>query len=255
MMVDATVPGRPPRLGISFDEAALHVEHLGFLDVNGTSPQAPGGANLVVALRERPTLVHFDPERVEHWVVSGDRGRPAEITRATALPVERPFSWGTIRVVDRLEVFNSFLTFGGIVRAVARDPSTTLVVLASHAPILRSTGHSQAVDLSTGEVGAFFARMMIPIDFTPGAEARLAAAPPLAIYGAFHASMEARLAASEELQASRPDFTAWCRRERGRLATTFGPDWEAGRALAAELGLGGPSGAPTADRGGGRPRA
>jgi len=236
MTLDATVPGRPP-LGISFDEAARHVEHLGFLDVNGTSPQEPGGANLVVALRERPTLSHFDPERVEHWVASGGRGRPAEITWTTAVPLERPFSWGTIRVVDRLEVFNSFLTFGGTVRAVARDPATTLVILSSHAPILRSTGHSQGVDLSTGEVGAFFARMMIPIDFTPGVEARIAAAPPMAVYGAFHASMEARLEASEELRASHPEFDAWCRRECRRLAASFGPDWEAGRALAAELGL------------------
>ncbi|MFH0751947.1 MAG: hypothetical protein V2B17_08945, partial [Chloroflexota bacterium] len=176
MTLEAAVPGRPPRLGISWDEAARHVEHLGFLDVNGTAPQAPGGANLVVALRERPTLTHFDPERVEHWVASGGRGRPQEVTRTTLLPLERPFSWGTIRVVDRLEVFNSFLTFGGTVRAVARDPATILVVLSSHAPILRSTGHSQGVDLSTGEVGAFFARMMIPIDFTPGAETRIAAA-------------------------------------------------------------------------------
>jgi hypothetical protein len=240
MTIDETVSGRPPQLGISFDEAAGHVEHLGFLDVNGTSPQAPGGANLVVALRETPTLTHFDPERVEHWVASAGRGRPAEITRKTAVPLERPFSWGTIRVVDRLEVFNSFLTFGGTVRAVVRDPATTLVVLSSHAPILRSTGHSQGVDLSTGEVGAFFARMMIPIDFTPGAEARIAESPPMAVYGAFHASMEARLEASDELRASHESFAAWCRHERQRLAGSFGPDWEAGRALAAELGLASP---------------
>ncbi len=240
MTLDATDPGRPPQLGISFDEAARHVEHLGFLDVNGTSPGAPGGANLVVALRAQPALTHFDPERVEHWVAASGKGRPAEITRKTAVPLERPFSWGTIRVVDRLEVFNSFLAFGGTVRAVARDPATTLVVLSSHAPILRSTGHSQGVDLSTGEVGAFFARMMIPIDFTPGAEARIAEASPMALYAAFHASVQARLEASSELRASHPEFAAWCGRERGRLAGLFGPEWEAGRALAAELGLAAP---------------
>ena len=240
MTFDPAVPGPPPHLGISFDEAVRHVEHLGFLDVNGTSPQAPGGANLVVALRERPTLIHFDPERVEHWVAADGRGRPAEITRATAVPLERPFSWGTIRVVDRLEVFNSFLTFGGIVRVAARDPTTTVAILASHAPILRSTGHSQGVDLSTGEVGAFFARMMIPIDFTPGAEARIAASSPMALYSAFHASVQARFDESEELRESHPGFTAWCHRERQRLAGSFGLDWEAGRALAAELGLANP---------------
>jgi len=237
MTLDAAGPGRPPQLGISFDEAARHVEQLGFLDVNGTSPQAAGGANLVVALREHPTLTHFDPERVEHWAASGGRGRPAEITRTTAVPLERPFSWGTIRVVDRLEVFNSFLTFGGTVRAVARDQATTLVVLSSHAPILRSTGHSQGVDLSTGEVGAFFARMMIPIDFTPGAEARIAESSPMAVYAAFHASVQARFEASDELRLSHPDFAAWCGRERLRLAGSFDPDWEAGRSLATELGL------------------
>jgi len=240
MTLETTVPGRPPQLGISFDEAARHVEHLGFLDVHGTSPQAPGGANLVVALRERPTLTHFDPERIEHWVASGGRGRQAEITRRTAVPLEGTFLWGTIRVVDRLEVFNSFLTFGGTVRAVARDPATTLVVLSSHAPILRSTGHSQGVDLSTGEVGAFFARMMIPIDFTPGAETRITESAPMAVYAAFHASMEARLDASSELRESHPAFAAWCHRERRRLAGAFAPAWEAGRALAAELGLGAP---------------
>ncbi len=236
MTSDATA-GRHPRLGISFDEAAGHVHSLGFLDVNGTAPQAPGGANLVVALRERPTLVHFDPERIEHWVAAGERGRPAEITRATTLPLDRPFSWGTIRVIDRLEVFNSFLTFGGVVRAVARDASTTLVVFSSEAPILRSTGHSQGIDLSTGEVGAFFARLMIPIDFTPGAEARITAANPMAIYSAFHASIDARLEGSEELRASHPGFDAWCHRERHRLAESFGPEWEAGSALAHDLGL------------------
>ena len=45
------------------------------------------------------------------------------------MPLERPFSWGTIRVVDRLEVFNSFLTFGGTVRAVELDAATTIVRL------------------------------------------------------------------------------------------------------------------------------
>ena len=237
MTFEATRADARPPLGISMAEAARHVERLGFLDVNGTAPQAPGGANLVVALRARPTLAHFDPERIEFWRDEGGRGHAAEVSLKTPVPLERPFEWGTIRVVDRLQVFNSFLTFGGTMRAVALDPTTHLIVFSSHAPILRAAGHSQQVDLSTGEVGAFFARMRIPIDFTPGAEQLVADASPMTVYGAFLASVEARFGASEDLRLSHPGFTAWCGRERHRLAGEFPADWAAGRALARELGL------------------
>ncbi len=237
MTLESSAPGGAPRLGIALAEAARYVERLGFLDVNGTAPHQAGGANLVVALRDRPTLLHFDPERVEHWVAAAGRGQATEITRKTRVPLERPFSWGTIRVVDRLDVFNSFLTFGGTARAVALDATTTLVTFSSHAPIVRAAGHSQSVDLSTGEIGAFFARMMIPIDFTPGAEARVAGSSPMALYAAFHVYVDARLRASEELQEAHPSFAGWCGRERRRIGDSFGPDWDAGRALAAELGL------------------
>jgi hypothetical protein len=237
MALDTAARGAPPPLGISIGEAAGFVERLGFHDVNGTSAHLPGGANLVVALRDRPTLEHFDPERIEFWVDEGGRGQPAEISRKTSTPLERPFEWGTIKVVDRLEVFNSFLTFGGTLRAVELNPTTTLVVFSSYAPILRSTGHSQQVDLSTGEVGAFFARMRIPVDFTPGAEQRVAGASSMTVYSAFHVSVEVRFGASEDLRLSHPRFTAWCGRERRRLAALFPADWAAGRALARELKL------------------
>jgi hypothetical protein len=235
-MAQARREAQPP-LGIPMADAMRLVERLGFLDVQGTAPQAPGGANLVVALRERPTLEHFDPERVEYWVAHADRGRPAEITRRTTVPLEQPFEWGTIRVIDRLEVSNSFLSFGGTLRTVAVDAATMLTVFASHAPIMRAAGHSQQSDTWADEVGAFFAELIIPVHFTPGAEERVTAATPMAVYAAFHVSAAARYRASEELRLTHPGFAAWCGRERQRLATVFPADWEAGGALARELGL------------------
>jgi hypothetical protein len=59
----------------------------------------------------------------------------------------------------------------------------------------------------------------------------------MTVYAAFHASVEARFGASEDLRLSHPGFNAWCGRERHRLAGEFPADWEAGRALARELGL------------------
>ena len=76
-------------------------------------PDRPGPAWLLVAIRRVPTLRHFDPELVEFWVSEQDRGRHATITYETPMPLNRPFSWGLIRTVDRLKVSNEYLTFGG----------------------------------------------------------------------------------------------------------------------------------------------
>lgn len=233
------VQQRSPASGLagplSIADAAAHLAHLGFLLANGSHPEEPGGAQLLVALRDRPTLEHFDPETIEHWMAVSGRGRLIQLTRATLVPLERSFSWGTIRAIDRLEVFNSFLTFGGRVRLAAVDASTTIAVFDSPAPIVRWSGHSQSVDPLTGEIGAFFARMMIPIDFMPGAEQRIADATPLALYAAMLAGLHHRLATSPTLRDAHRAMTAWSTQEARRLQDGAGSDWEAGLALARDL--------------------
>ena len=218
-------------------QAAERLARLGFVVVNGTHPEATGTAQLLVALRSRPTLEHFDPELVEHWVASGGRGRPAEITRATPIPRHEPFSWGTIRAVDRLEVFNSFLTFGGDVTVAALDADTTIVLFESPAPIVRSTGHSQSVDPLTGEVGAFFARLKVPIDFQPGVEQRIAALAPRMLYGAMVAALQRRYARTEALREAHPAIAAWASREARRMREEHLADWEVGEQLTSDLDL------------------
>lgn len=220
---------------LSITDAAAHLAHLGFLLVNGSQPEEPGGAQLLVALRDRPTLEHFDPETIEHWMAVSGRGRLVQLTRATLAPLERPFSWGTIRAIDRLEVFNSFLTFGGRLRLAVVDAPTTIAVFDSPAPIVRWSGHSQSVDPLTGEIGAFFARMMIPIDFTPGAEQRIADATPLALYASMLAGLQHRFANSPTLRDAHHSMATWSAQEARRLQEGASHDWEAGLALARDL--------------------
>src|ERR1700675_748866 len=93
-------------------EAAAYLERLGFLDLHGDRPWEPGGARLLVALREEPELTHFDPEWIRYWRVDEDRCRMARLDRDTPLPIDTPFAWGAIRLDDRLGVGNAFLTFG-----------------------------------------------------------------------------------------------------------------------------------------------
>jgi len=229
--------GQGGTIGLTIGEAAGRVDRLGFVVVNGATPGRPGGANLVVALRATPTLAHFDPELIQYWETTAGRGRPVELTRQADVPLEHPYAWGTIRVVDRLNEFNSFLSFGGILRVDFVSPTETVVVFGSPAPIVRWTGHSQDVDPLAGAVGAFFARIRVPIDFEPGAEERIALASPVALYAVLLDRLERRHAASETLRAADGAWAVEVDREARRVRDTAPADWQAALALARDLGL------------------
>ncbi|HEU0236603.1 MAG TPA: hypothetical protein VFR14_09205, partial [Candidatus Limnocylindrales bacterium] len=196
-------------------------------------------ANLLVALRERPTLRHFDPEVLSFWVAKEGRGRVAGFSRDDAVPAQLAVSWGSVRVIDRLAVENRFLTFGGMLRAAAIDRATTVVALRSPGPIVRWGGHSQGADPLAGEIGAFFGRLMVPVDFEPGAEAALAATPPAVLYAAFVRHARRRLAASAAFRRTEPRLERWLTGEATRLSGTDPVGWSAAPPLLQELGLDG----------------
>jgi hypothetical protein len=217
--------------------AAALVADLGFTLVNGDDPTALGGANLLLALRDRPTLRHFDPEVVTYWRFDGEHGRLATLDRSGSPNASQPFSWGRIRIVDRLGVQNDWLAFGGTIRVVDLDPTTRLVQFHAPAPIYRWAGHSQGLDWLTDEVGAFFGRLMVPIDFVPGAERLVGQTDPLALYAAFTQDAWRRFAATVREREAEPELAAWARREGHRLEAAQPEAVAAGRALRQALGL------------------
>jgi hypothetical protein len=217
--------------------AAVLMAELGFSLVNGDDPSAPGGANLLVALRAAPTLRHFDAETVSWWHFDGEHGRLATLDRTGSPPAPQAFSWGRIRIVDRLGVENDWLAFGGTVRVADIDPATRLVQFHAPAPIYRWAGHSQGVDWLTDEVGAFFGRLMVPIDFGEGAERLVGEADPRALYAAFTQDAWRRFAATTRLTEAEPELAAWARREGHRLEAVDPEAVAAGRRLRTALGL------------------
>ncbi|MCU0483675.1 MAG: hypothetical protein MUC54_05300 [Chloroflexi bacterium] len=229
--------GAGEAIGLSMGDAAGRLERLGFVVVNGAAPGRPGGANLVVALRPTPTLAHFDPELVQYWESAGGRGRLVDLSRNAPLPLHRPYAWGTIRVIDRLNAFNSFLSFGGGLRVEAVTPDLAVAVFASPAPIVRWTGHSQEADPMAGAVGAFFAEIRAPIDFQPGAEALVAAASPVTLYALLLARLERRYGASDVVRDSQPDWAEEIEREARRVRESTPDEWQSAIALARDLGL------------------
>jgi len=174
----------PRRAGnVQATEVAGRVEHWGFV-AHPDLPDGPGPAFLLVALRPTPTLQHYDPDSVDYWVTDDGRGSRRTLTNDTPMPRSEEFSWGLIRLVDRLGVSNEYLTFGGHLDAALID-DVVVAAFASPAPLLRRGGHSQTWDDGADAVGGFFARMMVAVDYQPGFERTFAAADPLTRYAAF----------------------------------------------------------------------
>jgi hypothetical protein len=219
------------------DRAAQLLANFGFLLVHGERQGPPGGAHLLAALRETPTLEHFDPERVMFWVTADGRGRHLEVDRRTVPPFETDVTWGTLVVTDRLEVSNSFLTFGGHLLVQALDPSTVLVLVGSPAPMLRWTGHSQDVDPFSAEVAAFFARLRVPINFTTGAESKIAALTPLELYAAVIGDLRHRYSHAHALRDAHPEMDQLTSREYHWLQSAHEAEWDAGQRFLADIGF------------------
>ena len=188
-----------------------------------------GDAYLLVALRAHPTLRHYDPEYVEYWATAAGRGVLALLSRDTRMPVQTGFSWGTIRIVDRLRVTNEFIVFGGELRAESLNGSR-VAVLASPAPILSRAGHALGWDPGAPEAAAFFGRLAAGAgarDF----ERRMSGASPMARYAAFVGDFMVRHRAGE----SRESTSAATRRvlslEERRLRADHPSEWREGESL------------------------
>lgn len=221
---------------ISVPEAAERLRHLGFLLLS-PFPDGAGDAHLLIALRDRPTQAHFDPELVRYWRTGEDRrGHIDELTLASRVPIHASFSWGKIEVIDRFGIENNFVSLGGSLEAEEVGDGT-VAVFSSPGPILRMGGHSQAVDRVALELGAFFGRMMVPIDFLPGAEAEISAASPLERYAAFVAFEHTRYAAYEALRDEHPRQAEILREEAIRLRRDHPDAWQAGERLLDRMGL------------------
>jgi len=211
------------------------VADLGFTLVDSSRP-GPAGSHLVVAIRSAPTERHFDPEAVAFYAPHAGRGAMVSIDRRTALQsYARQVLWGHVHVTDRLGIENRFLTFGGTLRSIQVSPDLIVLDLDSPGPIVRWGGHSQGTDWLATEIGAFFSRLIVPIDVRPGIEALVDGLPAAVLYLAFLLDLERRIAPAR-LRGIEDDMLTWVRAERIRLDADPAIS-HAARGLLAELGL------------------
>ena len=233
----ATPTGWPARA-----EALL--DHLGFTLLNSDRPSAEGGSQLHVGLRAMPTFTHFDPESVACWTAAEGHGRALAINRRSATG-RRTILWGHVHVTDRLGIENRFLTFGGDLDIADVTTELRVVRHASPGPIVRWGGHSQGLDALAGEIGAFFGRLIVPVDYVPGGEARVTGEPAAHLYAAFlrdadarHREALGRRVAFADPGRGHDSFGMWLRGEIGRVRGTHQDWWAAAGRLLDDLDLG-----------------
>ena len=210
-------------------EVAGRVDQWGFV-AHPDLPDGPGPAFLLVALRPTPTLKHYDPEAVDYWVTEGGRGSRRTLIHDTSMPRSEDFSWGLIRLVDRLGVSNEYLTFGGHLDAALID-DVVVAAFVSQAPLLRRGGHSQGWDEGADAIGGFFARMMVAVDFKPGFERTFGAAEPLTRYAAFVRDADQRRRAQRRSTSFDDALGRLVRHEATRMRASAPGAWVAAGAL------------------------
>jgi hypothetical protein len=207
---------------LTIDEAADLMADLGFVAFRTPPDEAVPDSCLMVMIRDAPTRRHFDPETVSYWVIDNGHGRTELADREMRVPISRPYSWGRLRLVDRLGVRNSFVSFGGWLTGTRVGSDALLLIFRSPAPILRLAGHSQQRDRLSDEILAFFGRIIPRLWSRPTDESLVGSLPPEAFYAAFLLDETARLGRSIQLREAIPDDARAVRREL-ELAMRYQP--------------------------------
>ena len=119
-------------------------------------------------------------------------------------------------------------------------PSSTWAQSPSHmgskARHQKQLDECQSTDPLAAEVGAFFARIKVPIDFVPGAEASVSKAAPRTLYCAFIQHVRERLAQAQSLRDANRWLTEWSSRESQRMEASANDHWKAAIELRRQLG-------------------
>jgi hypothetical protein len=218
----------PGTQAIATSDARVLLANLGFLLVPGP-PLDHGAAYLLVAVRPRPTLAHFDPERIEYWALDNGHSVPAEIV--WPLPrMDARFSWGTISVADRVGACNQFVSFGGTL-AVSRDQELHAALFRSEAPILSLAGRSGPADPLAHHVCAFLARLRGASGYDSPVRTLSEQLTPVALYASFVMSAIDHYRGPNAADSVSPHLISLLRAERHRLEADNPADSAAGDEL------------------------
>lgn len=232
---------RPPESiehpALTIDEAASLMADFGFVAFRTPPGVAVTDSCLMAMVRDAPTRRHFDPESVSYWVIVNGHGALQVADRDARTPISHPYSWGRVRVVDRVGARNSFVSFGGWLTGERVGSDALLLIFRSSAPILRLPGHSQQRDRLSEDALGFFGRLVPRMWSHPGHERLVSSVPPEALYGAFLLHQAQRFEGSTALRDANAEDANAVARELDRMGHSRPDALAAGGELLACLEL------------------
>ena len=127
------------------DESLIRdrVKDSGYVELSRPHENSPGYLELVVAIRQTPTELHFDPEAIHLRLVYRDDTVRETTIMLTNPPLDvRQVCPGPVTLVDRIGKRVDFFVFGGQLKVFTR-PCEAICWLHSPAPILELAGQAQ----------------------------------------------------------------------------------------------------------------
>ncbi len=169
------------------------VHNLGYHLLPPHHPDGLGYSGLLIAIRQQPTLHHFDPQRLELRLQDMD-GDVRFRTLSWLSPdlQETCVCPGRIVLVDRIDRYKEFYTFGGTLKILA-TLDTLVYSIHSPVPILELDMDSDTVpDILAAETDSLLARIKSGWrQDSEGFKRRLAEIDPLEFYmGALYSITE-----------------------------------------------------------------
>jgi hypothetical protein len=182
-------------------------------------PDSPGYAGLVVAVRERPTLQHYDPHRIHLRVRDAD-GEADWRTMSWLTPsaYSTHVCPGRIVLHDRHGKATEFFAFGGRLQVISQE-TESIYELRSGAPILALTPDEESLpDQLASEVEELMAEAKAGWHGDDeGFDRRLGDVEPVVLYSAAVHSLLTRFQESEAMMTAYADLAELLEHERAWL--------------------------------------
>jgi len=113
------------------------IEHSGYYLSHVSDGRKSSSYCLAVAIRDKPTEAHYDPESLHLSLLMADGiVHEMKLTRHQALTQERKVCPGLVHLMERLGKQVAFYSFGGTL-GYRQEEGKSIFVLQSSAPILK----------------------------------------------------------------------------------------------------------------------